>query len=132
MQTTTPATHESVMSKHILLVDDEDAIRDLLAQYLGRSGYRVTGVSTAKEAEKVFTSDPPQLVISDLQLEESDGLAMIERMKTLLPNVPVILLTGVLFDPEVIESTISKKVSAYLQKTTSLTQIMAEIRRLIG
>jgi two-component system response regulator GlrR len=120
------------MSKHILLVDDEDTIRDLLAQYISRSGYRVTSVSTAKEAEKVVASDPPQLVISDLQLEESDGLAMIERIKTQLPNLPVMLLTGVLFDPEVIENTLSKKVSVYLQKTTPLTQIMAEIKRLIG
>jgi DNA-binding response OmpR family regulator len=120
------------MSKHILLVDDEDTIRDLLAQYLSRSGYRVTGVSTAKEAEKIVATDLPQLVISDLQLEESDGLAMIDRLKAKHPDLPVILLTGVLFDPDVIEGPLSKKVSAYLQKTTPLTQIMAEIRRLVG
>jgi DNA-binding NtrC family response regulator len=120
------------MSKHILLVDDEASIRELLAQFISRSGYRVTGVSTAQAAEKVVTADPPQLLISDLQLEESDGLAMIDRIKTLLPNLPVILLTGVLFDPEVIEKTLSQKVSIYLQKTTPLTQILAEIKRLIG
>lgn len=120
------------MNKHILLVDDEVTIRELLAQYLTRTGYRITAVGTAQEAEKVFASDPPALVITDLQLEESDGLVMIERMKAKLPNTPVILLTGVLFDPEVIESTISKKVSAYFQKTTALSLIVKEIRRLIG
>ena len=120
------------MNKHILLVDDEVTIRELLAQYLGRTGYRVTAVGTAQEAEKVITVDPPALVISDLQLEESDGLVMIDRIKAKLPNTPVILLTGVLFDPEVLENTISKKVSAYFQKTTPLAQIVKEIKRLIG
>lgn len=120
------------MNKHILLVDDEDTIRELLAQYLGRVGYRTTAVATAKEAEKVIATDPPDLVITDLQLEESDGLVMIERMKASRPDTPVILLTGVLFDPEVIENTISKKVSAYFQKTTPLAQIVKEIKRLIG
>ena len=120
------------MKKHILVVDDEVPIRELLAQYLDRSGYRVTAVGTATEAEKLIAIDPPQLVMTDLQLEESDGLVMIEQLKTSLPDVPVILLTGVLFDPEVIEGALSRKVSSYLHKTTPLTQILSEIRRLIG
>jgi len=120
------------MNKHILVVDDEVPIRELLSQYLGRNGYRVTAVGTAAEAEMLLATDPPQLVISDLQLEESDGLVMIERFKAKLPDTPVMLLTGVMFDPEVIESTISGKVSSYLHKTAPLTQIMSEIRRLIG
>jgi DNA-binding NtrC family response regulator len=120
------------MKKHILVVDDEVPIRELLAQYLDRSGYRVTAVGTATEAEKLIAIDPPQLVITDLQLEESDGLVMVEQLKTSLPDVPVILLTGVLFDPEVIEGALSRKVSGYLHKTTPLTQILSEIRRLIG
>ncbi len=119
------------MNKHLLLVDDEIAIRELLTQYLGRAGYRVTAVGTAQEAERVIAEDPPDLVMTDLQLEESDGLMMIEKMKQTLPTTPVILLTGVLFDPEVIEGTISKKVSSYLPKTTPLVKIKAEIQRLL-
>jgi DNA-binding NtrC family response regulator len=120
------------MKKHILIVDDEVTIRELLAQYLGRNGYRLTAVGTAKDALKAIAADAPDLVISDLQLEESDGLAMIDQLKSVAPNTPVILLTGVLFDPEVVEKTLSKKVSSYLQKTTPLTKIVSEIQRLIG
>lgn len=120
-----------MMKKHILIVDDEVTIRELLAQYLGRQGYRVSAVGSAREAEKLVASDVPHLIISDLQLEESDGLAMIARLKSLLPNTPIILLTGVLFDPETVETTLGKNISGYLQKTTPLTQIVAEIERLI-
>jgi two-component system OmpR family response regulator len=120
------------MKKHILIVDDEVPIRELLARYLDLAGYRVTSAGTAAEAEKTIADDPPQLIISDLQLEDSDGLVMIARLKARLPNTPVILLTGVLFDPEIIEVTLSKKVSSYLQKTTPLNKIVEEVRRFIG
>jgi hypothetical protein len=46
--------------------------------------------------------------------------------------VPVILLTGVLFDPEVVRDTISKKVSCYIEKTATLSRILEEVQRLVG
>ncbi len=120
------------MKKHILIVDDELAIRTLLTQFLTGQGYRVTATSTPAEARKAVLRDPPHLVISDLQLEDSDGLDMIARMKSDLPDVPMMLLTGVLFDARVIEEILSHKVSCYLPKTTSLSEIGVEVQRLIG
>ena len=76
-------------------------------------------------------NDPPNLIISDLQLEDSDGLDMIKSLKETLPNTPMMLLTGVLFDPKVVRDTLSKKVSCYLDKTASLSQILAEVQRLL-
>ena len=67
-----------------------------------------------------------------LRTADSDGLMMIDRLKSDLPDVPVILLTGVLFDPQVVSETLSKKITAYFQKTTPLARVLEEIRRLIG
>jgi CheY-like chemotaxis protein len=118
------------MQKHILVVDDEADIRDLLKEFLGHSGYRVTAVPSAIEAQEIVERDAPNLIISDLQLEDSDGLDMIEHLKSKLPNTPMMLLTGVLFDPKVVRDTLSKKVSCYLEKTSSLARILEEVRRL--
>ena len=120
------------MKKHILIVDDEAVIRDLLTEFLTFSDYRVTAVGSAREAKEIVRAGLPDLLISDLQLEDSDGLAMIEQLKAAHGDLPVILLTGVLFDPHVIEGTLSKKVSAYLPKTSPLARILAEVQRLIG
>lgn len=120
------------MKKHILIVDDEADIRNLLAQFLGLSGYRITPVSSQIEAQEVVKRDAPDLIISDLQLENSDGLIMIEQLKAKLPNTPMMLLTGVFFDPQVVRDTLSDKVACYLQKTAPLSQILEEVRRLIG
>ncbi len=120
------------MKKHILIVDDEASIRSLLVEFLTRSGYRVTDANSPHEAQQAVKRDPPQLVISDLQLADSDGLDMIDQLKASLPDTPMMLLTGVLFDPKVIRDVLSKKVSAYLQKTAPLAQVLGEVHRLIG
>jgi DNA-binding NtrC family response regulator len=120
------------MQKHILVVDDEAIIRELLAAFLTHSGYRVTTVSSAFEAEDVSGRDRPNLVITDLQLEDSDGLEMIGRLKSLLPDTPMMLLTGVLFDPKVVREVLYKKVSCYVEKTAPLSRILEEVQRLAG
>ncbi|MEI7552103.1 MAG: response regulator [Verrucomicrobiota bacterium] len=120
------------MKKHILIVDDEVAICDLLKEFLVSCDYRVSAVCSADEAQRVVRADPPQLIISDLQLEDSDGLDMVKSLKAILPEVPVILLTGIHFDPEVVRDTLSKTVTSYLQKTVTLERILAEVRQLIG
>jgi two-component system response regulator GlrR len=120
------------MSKHVLLIDDEPNIRELLGIALKGKGYRVTAASSADEAQMTVKKDPPDLIISDLQLEDEDGLAIIAQLKTTLPNVPVILLTGVLFDPQVVRENLSKKVSCYLEKTSSLSKITDTIKRLLA
>jgi CheY-like chemotaxis protein len=120
------------MKKHILIVDDEASIRNLLAEFLTGSGYRVTAVSSAVDAQKSVQRDTPNLIISDLQLEDSDGLDMIERLKSTLPATPMMLLTGVLFDPKVAQGMLSKNVSCYVEKTSSLSRILEEVKLLLG
>jgi CheY-like chemotaxis protein len=115
---------------HILVVDDELVIRELLESFLSMAGYRVTAVPSAFEAEAIAARERPGLVITDLQLEESDGLEMVTRLKALLPDTPMILLTGVLFDQKVVREVLHKKVSSYIEKTAPLSRILEEVKRL--
>jgi len=117
---------------HILAIDDETPILELLQEYLKGQGYRVSVAATAVAAQRVVDSDPPHLILSDLQLEETDGLHLIEQLRAQLPNVPVILLTGVLFDAQVVEENLRWKISAYVSKTAPLQTLVAEIRRLLA
>jgi DNA-binding NtrC family response regulator len=119
------------MKKHILTVDDEAPVRELIAEALTYAGFRVTGVSSADEALQVIQKDPPALVITDLQLEAGDGFDLAERVKALAPNTPIILLTGVLFDPEIVKGPVWEKIAAYVEKTSSLEQIVQAVRRQI-
>ena len=120
------------MSKHILAIDDEQEIRELVGMALMRQGYRVTSVADGPAARQCVRSDPPDLIICDLQLQNDDGLTLLEELKVLLPAVPTILLTGILFEPKVVEATLSRLVSVYLPKPTKLQQVVTEAQRLLG
>ena len=122
---------QSNMKKTILHLDDEAEIRDLLTQYLSARGYRVISVASPTEAMKAIRQEKPDLIITDLQLEDADGLEVVEQFKAVLPETPVILLTGVLIDPQVAEETVGTKVAAYVEKTASLTKLVGEVKRLI-
>jgi DNA-binding NtrC family response regulator len=120
------------MKKHILAIDDESDIRDLLREVLTIKGYRVSTAGTAEQAKKMLKEDPPQLVIVDFQIEQGDGFVLIEDIKRLAPGIPILLLTGSFFDRDVVRESIEKRVTRYLDKTESLSTIVAEIERLLA
>jgi DNA-binding NtrC family response regulator len=120
------------MKKHILSVDDEPDIRELLQEVLTIKGYRVSTAAEPEQAKKIVKEDPPQLIIMDFQIEEGDGFVLIEEFKKLAPTTPILLLTGAVFDRQTVRDTIQKKVSSYLDKTASLSTIVSEIQRLLG
>jgi DNA-binding response OmpR family regulator len=118
--------------RHILAIDDETSILELLTEYLKAHGYRVSTATNAIQAKNAVETQAPDLIISDLQLEDTDGLHLIEELRVLLPSTPVILLTGVLFDPNVVENNLKWKISAYVSKTAPLQNLVGEIKRLLG
>ncbi|MGA3181963.1 MAG: response regulator [Verrucomicrobiota bacterium] len=120
------------MKKHILSVDDEQDIRELLQESLGMQGYRVSTAATPEEARKTAKADRPDLIILDFQIEESDGFILIDEFRRLYPAVPLMLLTGAVFGKGAVREAIEKKVASYLDKTASLSEIVSEVRRLIG
>jgi two-component system, NtrC family, response regulator GlrR len=119
------------MKKHILCIDDEENILQLLQEALTLKDYRVSTADEPEAAKKVIQRDPPDLIILDLQIEEGDGFVLLEEIKRLGPSIPVLLLTGALFDRNAVRATIEKKVSCYLDKTASLSTILSEIQRLL-
>jgi DNA-binding NtrC family response regulator len=118
--------------KHILSVDDEQDIRELLQESLSMRGFRVTTASNPEEAKKIAKADRPDLIILDFQIEESDGFVLIDEFTKLYPGVPLMLLTGAVFAKGAVRDAIEKRVSSYLDKTASLSEIVSEIHRLIG
>jgi DNA-binding response OmpR family regulator len=75
-------------------VDDEDPIRDLLAEMLVEQGHEVHTASGGKEGLEIFKARMPDLVITDLGMPEVSGWDVATGVKALCPKTSVILMTG--------------------------------------
>src|SRR5213593_1376589 len=78
----------------VLIIDDERPVLMTLEALLKRHGYQVDTAPTAAQGLKVLKSKSPTLVLLDLKLPDADGLEMLERIKSELPKVQIIILTA--------------------------------------
>jgi two-component system, OmpR family, response regulator len=78
---------------HILLIDDDREIRDLLARFLDRHGMRVTAARDGREARRAWTSGAYSIVILDLMLPGESGLDLARWLRT-VSDVPILMLTA--------------------------------------
>lgn len=85
-----------MMSKRILVVDDEADIRRLIRGILEDEGYEVIEAENSKQAAEQFEKESPDLAILDiwLQASEKDGLEILESFKTASPHFPVLMISG--------------------------------------
>lgn len=82
-----------VLCPHILVVDDDPAIRALLLEYLAANELRVTAVASGREMTALLDQEPVDLVVLDLKLPGEDGLLLARALRE-RGNLPIVLLTG--------------------------------------
>ncbi|MDZ7290495.1 MAG: sigma-54 dependent transcriptional regulator [candidate division KSB1 bacterium] len=82
------------MSLGILVVDDEQSVRESLARVLEREHYQVFPASSGEEALRCLEKESVHVVLSDLKMPEMSGLELLRRVKTVAPATEVILITG--------------------------------------
>jgi len=87
-------TDFNFQGQSILLVDDDPSLLKLLAVRLRASGLEVETVASAELALVAMSSQLPQLVITDLRMDEMDGLALFDYVQQRYPTLPVIILTA--------------------------------------
>lgn len=86
---------ERPISHKILLVDDDDAVREMMTATLEHKGFHVVAASDVTEALKVITTESFDVLITDLHMPHpSDGFAVITAMRHLQPNAVTLLLSG--------------------------------------
>ena len=81
-------------NRHVVIIDDDRPVLMTLEALLKRHGYQVDTAPTATQGLKLLKSKTPTLVLLDLRLPDADGLEMLDRIKSELPEVQVIILTA--------------------------------------
>jgi CheY-like chemotaxis protein len=78
----------------ILLVDDDQAVNNLIRRFLTRNGFKVDSASDGQEAIKMFRPDAYDLVITDMMMPGINGWELVNTLRGVAPKIPVIIITG--------------------------------------
>jgi putative nucleotidyltransferase with HDIG domain len=117
------------MPDRILVVDDEEAIREIVASMLSSAGYACKQAGSGMEALAVLTSGEEfELMLSDLMMADLDGIGLLERTKEKYPDMPVVMVTAV-HDISVALAAIRNGAYDYLLKPFEREQLMATVSR---
>lgn len=106
------------MEQKILLVDDDQSIRELYLEILGNAGFEVETAVDGKEGFEKILNGGYSLILLDVMMPYLDGLGILNELQTnrpKMPNGPILLLTNLAYDPAVKEA-IQKGAVACLNK----------------
>jgi two-component system response regulator ChvI len=131
--TTGPAIQSTSMSAgsaHVVIVEDEDGIRESVAYALERDGHRVSHHADGQRAWQAFDAGLPDLVILDIGLPGIDGLELCRRLRGRSDALPIIFLTS---REEEFDRVLGLELGAddYLAKPFSIRELMARVRALL-
>ena len=111
------------MEEYVLVVDDEQPVRELLKTQLSYLGFSVRSTGDAEEARAVATSDhPPALVLLDIEMPATSGLELLARIKEIDEDIQVVMVSG-LHDLRTVRSSVRAGAYDYLAKPFELEDL---------
>jgi two-component system, OmpR family, response regulator len=113
--------------KHVLVVDDDNAIRGLLVDYLTQYALRVTAVATSQEVSRIMSTDSVDLVVVDLNLGHEDGLEIVRNLAS-KSDAPIIIISGDRLEEA--DKVVGLELGAvdYITKPFGMREFLARIR----
>ena len=115
----------------LLLVDDELGFLDVLGKRLSKRGFSVVSASSGTEAIQVLRGSDFDVAVLDLKLGDMDGIEVLDVFKKMVPDLPVIMLTGHGSEQAAREG-MAKGAYDYLLKPCDLDDLLAKVREAVG
>ena len=117
------------MNLRIRIADDEELIRKSLVKLLTAEGYEVDAVGTAAEVLESVRNDPPQILILDLRLPDGSGLTLLPRLKSIEPNLKVVVITAFGDLPTAVQA-MRQGATDFIKKPYEMHEMVLAIERL--
>lgn len=112
-------------------MDDDLYVLDVSKRFLEQRGFRVSVASEATRALEVLDEGRVNGVLLDIHLPHQDGLALLPKFRTLYPEVPVVMLTGDGYAPELMERCGRLGAAGFVSKHTELENVALALRRAV-
>jgi len=111
----------------ILVVDDEEVVREVAVEILRRSGYEPRGVPSAKHALELLEHEPFDLVVSDVVMPEMTGVEFLYELRKRRLELPVVLMTGGSKEPERATKAVELGACSLIYKPFSTAELTAAV-----
>ena len=119
------------LAKRILVVDDQESMREMLADLLDLMGLTVSTVGSGAEALRLLEDQEVDLVITDLNMPQMDGMELMKQVKAAHPGLPVIVITGYgTFNTE--KQVLSNGADGYIPKPCTINRVQETVTAALG
>ena len=117
------------MSRHILVVEDQEDSRQILRDLLGNAGYELTEAENGEEAIAAVAQRRPDLILMDIQMPVLDGYEATRRIKAdpALKDVPIIVVTSYAWSGDE-NKALAAGCDGYVSKPSSPRELLAKVR----
>ena len=126
-----PQSASRTEAPRVLVADDEESIRELLARTLALAEYDVEAVGDARAALDRLRMADYDLLIADLRMPGMDGLLLVREARRMHPTLSVIIITGYSSEASAIEA-VNLGVVGYLVKPFRVPQVLSAVARALG
>ena len=113
----------------ILVVDDEQEIRNTLSEYLNMQGYLVLTAGGGREALSILEEREVQFMLLDIRMDDMDGLQVLERVRLTHPDIIVVMISGLGMEDQA-QRALSMGASDYISKPLRLDYLETVISML--
>jgi UDP-3-O-acyl N-acetylglucosamine deacetylase len=119
------------MQKTILVVDDEDGVRESVREVLADEGYRVVDTSDGTRVLELIKEEKPELVLLDIWMPQVDGIGLLKEIKSQEPDINVVMVSG---HGNIHTAVTATKFGAFdfIEKPVSLDGLLLTVQRALG
>ena len=122
---------EPAVQKTILIVDDEDGVRDSVREVLSDEGYRVLDTADGTRVLAIIKEEKPELVLLDIWMPQVDGIGLLKEIKSQEPKINVVMVSG---HGNIHTAVTATKFGAFdfIEKPVSLDGLLLTVQRALG
>jgi signal transduction histidine kinase/HD-like signal output (HDOD) protein len=113
--------------KRVLVVDDEEQVREILRESLADAGYEVQEASNGLEALEALRKSSFDLMTIDIRMPRMDGMSLLKAVHRRGPDIPIIVITGLALEEE-IETARTLGVKSFIRKPFEVDEVMREVQ----
>ena len=122
---------EILLQKTILIVDDEDGVRESVREVLSDEGYRVVDTADGTRVLEMIREEKPELVLLDIWMPQVDGIGLLKEIKSQEPDINVVMVSG---HGNIHTAVTATKFGAFdfIEKPVSLEGLLSTVQRALG